>query len=186
MIVRRFWFVSKKTPSLVGCCPARRAACWGATRAACRASACKASCWTERRTRTTARINVTPTEARTAIAIAANSRARSDLSKAHGVRAAAGSRLHRFVAGAADRPDQARPPQLAPQLGDVHVHRSRPAAVVESPDPLEQELAGDDDAAVLGQVGEQIELFRPQLNRLVRDSDLAVPATHRHVAKHEP
>src|SRR5690348_17586626 len=45
---------------------------------------------------------------------------------------ARGSRLHGLVAGAADRLDQLRPAELAPQLGDVHVDRARPARVVEA------------------------------------------------------
>src|SRR6185437_8253400 len=102
-----------------------------AIRAACRASALSASCRAERRTRTTASTRLTPTAVRIESAIAANSRAWSDFTD---------SRRHGLVAGAADRPDQPRPAQLAPELGDVDVDRPRSACVIHSPNPFKQHV----------------------------------------------
>src|SRR5439155_6182454 len=108
-----------------------------AVNAAWRASALSASCLTERRTSRAATTSVTATAATTATPIAANSRARSDLTAPRGSR----SGLHRLVARAPHRPDQVRAPEFPPQLSDVHVNGACCPCVVEPPHPLEQQIA---------------------------------------------
>src|SRR5439155_25387747 len=129
---------STKAPRLVNFCDAGVVArSCAAVNAAWRASALSASCLTERRTSRAATTSVTATAATTATPIAANSRARSDLTVRRGSR----SGLHRLVARAPHRPDQVRTAELPPQLGDVHVDGACSAGVVEPPDPFQQQIA---------------------------------------------
>src|SRR5262249_37049906 len=137
-----------------------------------------ASSRTDCRTSTAAITSVTPTAASTATAIATNARARSELTTK-------ALRLHRLVAGAANGADQVGPAEFAAQRGDVGVDGPRAARVVVAPHPLEQQVAGEDGAAVLHQVGEQVELLRPQLDRLARDAHLARAAAQDDVAQYE-
>src|SRR5262249_12982537 len=111
------------------------------------------------------------------------SRSRSRRTRASG--ATSRARLDGLVARAADRLDQLRPPELAPELRDMDVDRPRAAGVVEPPDALEQELARDDDTPVLDQEGEEVELLRPQLDALAVDGDLARVRLEDDVAEHE-
>ena len=55
----------------------------------------------------------------------------------------------------------------------MDVDGARAAGVGHAPDPVEQLVARDDDAGVLEQVGEQVELLAGQLDGLAGDSDLA-------------
>src|ERR671933_1954132 len=97
----------------------------------------------------------------------------------------AGSFPDGFVPGAADRADQVGPAELAPQLRHVDVHRPRAAVVGHAPDAVEELLAREDDAGVLEQPGEEVELLRRQLDRLAGDLDLPSVAAHLDVAELE-
>ena len=65
------------------------------------------------------------------------------------------------------------PAELPAQLRDVDVDGARAARVAHAPDAVEQLVARDDDAGVLEQVREQVELLAGQLDGLARDADLA-------------
>ena len=78
-----------------------------------------------------------------------------------------------LVPGPADGPDQGRPPELAPELADVDVHGPRAAGVAHPPHAIEEPVARVHDAGALEEVGEEVELLRRQLDRLVADRHLA-------------
>src|SRR5437762_5057144 len=64
-------------------------------------------------------------------------------------------------------------PELAPDLPDVDVDGPGVAGERVAPDPFEQLVAGQDDAAMVEELPEQVELLRRQLDLLVADVDLA-------------
>src|SRR4051812_46479584 len=72
--------------------------------------------------------------------------------------------LDGLVPGAPHGADQLRRPELAAQLRDVDVHGARPARVGEAPHLVEQALARENDAGVLDERDEEIELLRRQLD----------------------
>src|SRR5690606_22124724 len=71
-----------------------------------------------------------------------------------------------LVARAPDGLDRAGVAQLAPQLAHVDVDRAGVAEEGEAPDPLEQLLAGEDQAPVLDQRDQQVELLGGQRDGL--------------------
>src|SRR5262249_19254053 len=187
MIVSRSCCVSRKTPRapLEARLDGFSRSC-AATSAAWRPSAFSVSSRADCRTSTAAMMSVTAIDTTTATAIAANSRARSDLTSVWSPASRCRTSRDRLVAGPAHRSDQVGSVELAPQMGDVDVDLSRPSRVVEAPDALQQHGAGEDDPAVLHQVGEQVDLLGPQLDRLAGDEDLAGAALEDDVAEHEP
>ena len=80
-------------------------------------------------------------------------------------------RDHEAVAHVADRADQrlVLRAELGPQPADVHVDRAGAAEVVVAPDLLEQLLAAEDAAGVLGEVLEELELLERQVERTPAD-----------------
>src|SRR4051812_48265064 len=99
---------------------------------------------------------VSATQMSTTTPIARNNRERSPLPLI--------SSRNELVAGAAHRPDPLRVAELAPQLRDVHVHGAGAAGIRHAPDEIEQALAGEDDARVLEEAGEKVELLARQLD----------------------
>ena len=77
------------------------------------------------------------------------------------------------VADAADRLDR-RPvgAELLAHLGDVDVDRPGLAREVGAPDVLEQAVAGEDDARIAGEGGEEVELARAQVELALADGGL--------------
>ena len=73
-----------------------------------------------------------------------------------------------LVADAPDRDDRRRVAELAPQLAHVDVDRARVARERVAPDPLEQLVARQHEAAVVEQLPEQVELLRRELDLLAR------------------
>src|SRR5262245_22112389 len=69
--------------------------------------------------------------------------------------------------------DRRRVAELAPQLPDVDVDRPRVAGEGVAPDPLEQLVARQDEALVVEQLPEEVELLRRQLDLLLADLHLA-------------
>ena len=67
----------------------------------------------------------------------------------------------------------------------MDVDRARAARIAHPPDPVEQLVARDDDAGVLDQVGEQVELLAGQLDRLAGHVHLARLRIERDVAELE-
>ena len=95
------------------------------------------------------------------------------------------SRPDGLVARAAHGADRVGTAELAAQLRDVDVDGARAARVAHPPDAVEQLVARDDDAGVLEQVGEEIELLAGQLDELAGDPDLARLRVDRDVAELE-
>src|SRR6266851_385122 len=71
-----------------------------------------------------------------------------------------------LVADAPYRHDRRRVPELAPQLADVHVHGAGVPREGVAPDPLEQLVACQNEAAMVEQFPEQVELLRRELDLL--------------------
>ena len=94
------------------------------------------------------------------------------------------SRLTRdgLVARAADGADQVGPAELFTHLGDVDVDRSGAAGELQPPDLVEQALPGHDEAGVVEQEGEQVELLARQLDRGPGDRDRPPAALEHDVA----
>ena len=67
-----------------------------------------------------------------------------------------------------DHPRLAVRLQLAPQIADEHVHDVAVHLEVVAPHPLQQLLAAQHDAAMAGQLLEQLELAPGQLDRAAR------------------
>src|SRR5690349_340919 len=64
-------------------------------------------------------------------------------------------------------------PELAPDLPDVNVDGPGVAGERVTPDPLQELVASQHDAAMVEKLPEQVELLRRQLDLLVADVDLA-------------
>src|SRR5437763_5146648 len=64
-----------------------------------------------------------------------------------------------LVAGATHRPDPVGVAELAPQLRDVHVDGAGASRVRHPPDEIEQPLAREDDAGMLEEAGQKVELL---------------------------
>src|SRR3954454_8712242 len=100
---------------------------------------------------------VNATQMRTTTPIARNRRERRPLPLI--------SHRDELVAGAAHRPDPLRVAELAPQLCDVHVDGTGPAGIRHAPDEVEQPLTGEDDARMLEEAREEVELLARQLDQ---------------------
>src|SRR5207253_4310801 len=68
-----------------------------------------------------------------------------------------------LVPDAPDGGDRALVAELPTELTDVHVHRARVACECVAPDPLEQLVAGQHQAAMVEQLPQQVEFLRRQL-----------------------
>src|SRR5438105_895319 len=79
-----------------------------------------------------------------------------------------------LVADAPHRDDRRRIAELPPHLADMDVHRSRVTGERVAPHALEQLVARQDEAAVVEQLPEEIELLRRELDLVVPDVDLAL------------
>src|SRR5262245_10508835 len=64
-------------------------------------------------------------------------------------------------------------PEFAPDLPDMDVDGPGVPGERVAPDPLEQLIAGEDDATMVEELPEQVELLRRQLDLLIPDVDLA-------------
>ena len=74
-------------------------------------------------------------------------------------------RLRRnLVADAPDGDDRAGVAELSPELADVDVDGTGVAGERVSPHPLEELVAGEDEAAVVEELPEQVELLRCELD----------------------
>ena len=100
-------------------------------------------------------------------------RARSALVLAGGAVGHAGAHLAvgDLVPDAPDRDDRRRVAELAAELADMHVHRPRVARERVAPHSLEQLVTREDDAPVVEQLPEEVEL-------LGRELDLLLPHLH--------
>src|SRR5204862_5880072 len=87
-----------------------------------------------------------------------------------------------LVADAPNSHDRGRLAELPPQLADVHVDRAGVAREGVAPDPLEQLIAREHEAAVVEQLPKQVELLRRELDLLVADLDLAAAGVDGQVA----
>src|SRR5438093_2553343 len=83
------------------------------------------------------------------------------------------SRRRDLVADAPHGDDRRGIAELSPQLAHVHVDGARVAGERVAPDPLEQLVARQHEAAVVEQLPEQVELLRRQLDLLLDDPHLA-------------
>src|SRR3954462_13066421 len=133
---------------------------------------------TSRSVRTSPTPIVSATQMRTTTPIAPNSCERRRLPRISG-----GDEL---VAGAAHRPDPLRVAELAPQLRDVHVDGAGAARICHAPDEIEQALAGEDDARVLEEAGEKVELLARQLDLCPGHGHLVGVASQDDLARSEP
>ena len=71
--------------------------------------------------------------------------------------------------------DRRRVAELAAELPDVDVDGARVAREGVAPDALEQLVAREDEAAVVEQLPEEVELLRGELDLLLADANLAAP-----------
>src|SRR5919201_278276 len=78
-----------------------------------------------------------------------------------------------LVADTPDGDDRRSIPELAPQLPDVDVDGARVAGEGVAPDALQQLVAREDEAAMVEQLPEQVELLRRELDLLLPDLHLA-------------
>src|SRR5690348_7199117 len=124
---------------------------------------------TSRRVKTTPSPIVNATQMRTTTPIALNSCERRRLPRISG--------RDELVAGPAYRPDPLGVSELAPELRDVHVDGARAARIGHPPDEIEQTLAREDDAGVLEEAGEEVELLARELDLLSRNGHLVRVAT---------
>src|SRR5579884_1132265 len=90
-----------------------------------------------------------------------------------------------LVAGPAHRPDALGVSQLAPQLRDVHVDGARAAGIRHAPDEIEQALAREDDAGMLEEARQEVELLARELDRLACHRVLVGVAAQHDVARGE-
>ena len=77
-----------------------------------------------------------------------------------------------LVADAPDRHDRAGVAELAPQLANVDVDGPRVAREGVAPDPLEQLVARQHEAAMVEELPEQVELLGGELHLLAGDGHL--------------
>src|SRR2546423_9939511 len=115
----------------------------------------------------------------------AGSRKRSDLSIGAYTVALSADRVPRgadLVANAPHGHDRRGLAELAAQLPHVDVHRARVTGERIAPDALEQLVAGEDEAAVVEQLPEEVELLRRELDLLVAHLDLAAARVDHQVA----
>src|SRR5215207_1647351 len=70
--------------------------------------------------------------------------------------------------------------ELLAHLCDVHVDRAGVAVPVVTPHAVEDLLAGQREAGALGEVAQQVELLRRELDGLARDAHLAPAGVDRH------
>src|SRR6185312_14140321 len=87
-----------------------------------------------------------------------------------------------LVADAPHGHDRRRVPELSPDLPDVDVHRPRVAGEGVAPHALEQLVSSEDDAAMVEQLPEEVELLRRELDLVVADEHLAATGVDRQVA----
>src|SRR4051795_7058626 len=85
------------------------------------------------------------------------------------------ARVRDLVADAPDGHDRRGIAELAAQLPDVDVHRSRVTCERVAPDALEQLVAGQHEPAVVEQLPEEVELLRRELDLLAGDEHLPPP-----------
>src|SRR5207302_697643 len=78
-----------------------------------------------------------------------------------------------LVADAPDRDDRRGLSELPPELADVHVHRAGVAGERVAPDALEELVPSQDEAAMVEQLPEKVELLRSELNLLAVHPHLA-------------
>src|SRR5207237_4178587 len=87
-----------------------------------------------------------------------------------------------LVPHAPDRDDGRRVAELASELADVDVDRARVPGEGVAPDSLEQLVAREDEAAVVEQLPEQVELLRRELDLLLADARLTAAGVDEQVA----
>ena len=83
------------------------------------------------------------------------------------------ARRAHFVPDAPHRHDRRCVAELAAELAHVHVDGARIARERVAPDALEELVAGEDEAAMIQELPEQVELLRRELDLLVADARLA-------------
>src|SRR6266550_6067900 len=120
---------------------------------------------------------VSATQMRTTTLIAPNSCERRRLPRISG--------RDELVARATHRPDPVRIPELAPQLRDVHVYGPGAARIRHAPDEIEQALAREDDARMLEEAGEEVELLARELDQRTADGHLVGVAPQDDLARGE-
>src|SRR6478736_1324336 len=132
---------------------------------------------TSRWVRTSPSPIVRATQMRTTTLIAPNSCQRRRLPRISG--------RDELVARAAHRPDPLRIAELAPQLRDVHVDGPGAARIRHAPDEIEQALAREDDARMLEEAGEEVELLARELDQCAADGHLVGVAPQDDLARGE-
>src|SRR5689334_12043393 len=101
------------------------------------------------------------------------------LRQGRGHRTAVTSSLRRhLVPGAPHGLDGTGVAELAPELPDVHVDRAAVAEEREAPDPLQELLARQDQATVLDERGQEVELLGRERDELLVDVRLACADLH--------
>src|SRR5579875_987571 len=158
--------------------------CVAAIRSAWCARSCRVARSTARRVRTIPSPMVSAMPIKTTAAIARNSLERRRPRVGWSGRDAISGR-DELVARAAHRPDPVGVAELAPELRHVHVDGAGPARIRHAPDEVEQAFPGEDDAGVLEEAGEQVELLARQLDRPAGDRHLAGVAAQHDLARRQ-